>query len=84
MWAPLAGFVGDMEAVDTIMAFAIRFLPREVSETLEPMMGELLERRSGGMLTIGVVGTLWAASAGVEAFRYALNRAWRTLAGRSF
>lgn len=79
----LAGFVGDPEGVDTLMAFAIRFLPREVADTLEPLMGELLAQRRGGMLTIGVVGTLWAASAGVEAFRYALDRAWGATTGRS-
>ncbi len=71
----LASFMGGLDAIDEVMAFAVSFLPRDVAETLEPLIGELLERRRGGMLTVGLVGTMWAASVELEAFRYALNRA---------
>lgn len=74
--ASLAGFLGDAETVDQFIAFAFRFMPDDVAKTLTPAIREVLQVRQGGLLTVGIVATLWAASSGVEALRTALNRAY--------
>lgn len=53
------------------------FMPQEVAAALAPAVSEVISVRPGSLLTFGFVGTLWAASSGVEALRIALNRAYR-------
>lgn len=74
--AALAGFLGDEEVADDFIDAMFRFMPADVAETLAPAVGDVISSRQGGLLTLGVVATLWFASSGIEALRAGLNRAY--------
>ena len=74
--AALAGFLGDEEAAAGFIRAMFEFMPDDVAETLAPAIREVIETRRGGLLTVGIVSTLWVSSSGVEALRTGLNRAY--------
>ena len=74
--AALAGFLGDQETASEFIDAMFRFMPNDVAETLAPAVRDVIGSRQGGLLTFGVLGTLWFASSGIEALRAGLNRAY--------
>ena len=74
--AALAGFLGDRETADRFIEAMFEFMPDDVAETLAPAVGEVVGARHGGLLTFGILFTLWFASNGFEALRTGLNRAY--------
>lgn len=72
----LAGFLGQTEAGAKVVGFMFENMPEAVSGVLRRPINEVLERRSGGLLTLGIVGAIWTAASGIEAARIALNRAY--------
>ena len=74
--AALAGFLGDRETADEFNAAMFEFMPPDVAETLAPAVREVIGSRQGGLLTVGILATLWFASNGIEALRTGLNRAY--------
>jgi membrane protein len=74
--AALAGFLGDRQTADEFIAAMFEFLPDDVAQTLAPAVREVIGSRRGGLLTVGILTTLWFASNGIEALRTALNRAY--------
>jgi membrane protein len=81
--AALAGFLGDRETADAFIEAMFEFMPDDVAETLAPAVGEVLGARQGGLLTFGILATLWFASNGFEALRTGLNRAYGVTEQRS-
>jgi membrane protein len=74
--AALAGFLGDRETADEFNAAMFEFMPPDVAATLAPAVREVIGSRQGGLLTVGILTTLWFASNGIEALRTGLNRAY--------
>jgi membrane protein len=74
--AALAGFLGDPETADAFIEAMFEFMPDDVAETLAPAVREVMGARQGGLLTVGILTTLWFASNGIEALRTGLNRAY--------
>jgi membrane protein len=74
--AALAGFLGETEAADTFVRNMFEFVPDDVAETLRPAISEVLSARRGGLLTFGILITIWLSSNGIEALRTGLNRAY--------
>jgi membrane protein len=74
--AALAGFLGDRESADGFIEAMFNFMPDDVAETLAPAVREVVGTREGGLLTFGILATLWFASNGFEALRTGLNRAY--------
>ena len=74
--AALAGFLGDRETADGFIEAMFNFMPDDVAETLAPAVREVVGAREGGLLTFGILATLWFASNGFEALRTGLNRAY--------
>jgi membrane protein len=74
--AALAGFLGNRETADEFIAALFHFMPADVAETLAPAVREVIGARQGGLLTFGILLTLWFASNGFEALRTGLNRAY--------
>ena len=54
-----------------------RVMPRAVYELVSKTVAEIMGNSSGGKLTLGLVVTLWSASAGVDAIRTALNDVYK-------
>lgn len=74
--AALVSVLGTRETPDQIVEGMFLFLPGDVAHTLAPAVHEVMAVRRGGLLTFGVLATLWTASGGVEALRVGLNRAY--------
>ena len=74
--AALAGVLGDADTANDFIDFMFRFMPEDVATTLSRPVLEVLTTRSRGLLTFGILGTLWVASSGIEALRLGLNQAY--------
>ena len=72
----LAGFLSSAEDIPDIVDLMFQFIPDEVASAMAPAVTEVISMRPTGLLTFGLIGTLWAASSGVESLRIALNRAY--------
>lgn len=59
-----------------IFDFLSGIMPEEVYTLIEGTLTEVLSNQNGGLLSIGVIGTIWSASKGVNALMKALNRAY--------
>jgi membrane protein len=73
----LTGFLSDEQTAADLIDAMFTFMPTDVAETLAPALGDVISARRGGLLTFGILTTLWFASNGIEALRVGLNRAYR-------
>lgn len=72
----LAGFLGNAQTAQEVINAAFNTLPREVASTLSPIVREIFKQEQPGLMTIGILGTLWVTSSGVEALRMGVMRGW--------
>jgi membrane protein len=72
----LSGMVGSYDTAEVVVQFVFRLAPKNVGDTLAPVIIEVLSQPRGGLLTLGLLFALWAASSGVDTLRLALNRAY--------
>ncbi|SFK07996.1 membrane protein [Halobacillus dabanensis] len=59
-------------------------LPSDTAEVFRENIIAVVERPSGGLLTVGILGTLWSASNGINAFIQSANQAYNVEETRSF
>ena len=59
-------------------------LPQEASAMVTNVVNEVVSKQSGGLLSFGILGTLWAASAGMYAIMQQLNITYDVKEERSF
>ncbi|WP_088007873.1 YihY/virulence factor BrkB family protein [Indiicoccus explosivorum] len=69
---------------DQVTQFIETTLPPEIASTFTDNVVNLVTTPRGGLLTIGLIGTLWAASNAVNAFIMAVNQAYGVDDDRSF
>lgn len=67
-----------------VLAFVSTYAPPETFDMITNNVASLLRSENGSLLSIGLVGTLWAASNGVNAIMRAFNRAHDVEENRSF
>ncbi|MEM0990211.1 MAG: YihY/virulence factor BrkB family protein [Pseudomonadota bacterium] len=80
----LAGvFIGERYSGEAVEAL-FEAVPAHVAQTLEPVLKEVIGQRREGVLTLALLGTIYAASNGVEAIRIGLDRAYDVDAPRNF
>lgn len=72
----LAGFLGTEDTAQALIRTGFTLLPPEVARTLTPIVREIFTRPQPGLLTVGIVGTLWITSSGIEALRMGCRRSW--------
>ena len=72
----LAGFLGQGEAADNSVELGLELLPTDVASALKPAIDEVRRAPHAGLMTFGILATLWASSSGLEALRHALNLAY--------
>lgn len=80
----LAGFFGDASTAQAVINAAFEQLPREVASTLVPIISDIFKQPQPGLMTLGIVGTLWVTSSGVEALRVGCSRSWEIKETRPF
>ena len=64
--------------------FIKEYAPTNVFNVVENTLSEVLNNRSGGLLSLGVIGTIWSASNGMNALTRALNQSYFSHEKRSF
>ena len=66
-----------LDKTDTLQGELYRYLaqvmPASAYQLVRTTMDEIIANSSGGKLTIGLVATLWSASAGIDSLRSAMN-----------
>lgn len=60
------------------------YLPSEVVEMIDSNLNFLINNRSGGLLSVGIIGTIWSASNGINAITKSFNRAYGVDVSRSY
>ena len=80
----VAGFFGDTRTGEDFLSTISLFAPPDVLKTLQPAILEVIQNRSGSLLTIGLALSLYSASSAVSALRLALDLAYGVEETRSF
>ncbi|SDJ02511.1 YihY/virulence factor BrkB family protein [Natribacillus halophilus] len=70
--------------INQVMVWIQDFAPGETGEMIAGNVSSLLSETRGGLLSIGIIGTLWTASGGISAFIRATNRAYEVKETRPF
>lgn len=82
--AALMGLLSDSDTIKALIQQLFSLIPTEVEKVILPVLIEILGQEKHGLLSLGLLGTLWAASSGIEALRLGLNRAYGLRETRSF
>ncbi|MED4202455.1 YihY/virulence factor BrkB family protein [Neobacillus mesonae] len=61
-----------------------KFAPVDAMQFIEKSINEIMSHRSGGLLSVGIIGTIWSASNGINAIVRAFNKAYNVPESRSF
>jgi len=69
---------------DSVVTELVRVLPSEASDTINGILSEVTENSNGGLLSFGMIATLWSASNGVNAIFKGLNKAYDLKEQRPF
>jgi len=67
-----------------VFLFIREYAPESVAQLIEKTVREVLDKRNGGLLSIGAVATILSASKGMKALTRAVNRAYFASETRSF
>ncbi|MEI3600160.1 MULTISPECIES: YihY/virulence factor BrkB family protein [unclassified Oceanobacillus] len=71
-------------SADDALGFFSTVLPGEIASLFEENIVSLVETPRGGLLTVGIIGALWSASGGINAFIKSSNEAFDVEETRSF
>ncbi|MFJ8267655.1 YihY/virulence factor BrkB family protein [Peribacillus asahii] len=66
------------------LTFLHDFVPSETNQLIEETIITILSERNGRLLTIGIIGTIWSASNGMNAFIHSMNIAFEVQETRGF
>jgi membrane protein len=72
----LTAFIGDRSMADTLIDFLIAIVPQELVGPIVTEVEEVMTVPRGGVLSIGILLTIWFAVGGVDGVRVGLNRAY--------
>ena len=78
----LVGFLPGLQ--ENILNAIAKVAPADAMRLVEETLTDVISHRSGGLLSFGVLGTLWAASSGVTSLMGTLNVAYEAQEKRSF
>jgi membrane protein len=72
----LLGMVPNARLMDQLMDYLASALPPEAATLTSRVLGEIVRGARGGLVSVGALAALWAASAGMDSIRTALNAAY--------
>jgi membrane protein len=78
----IASFFPVANLVDQITAALSRVAPYEALKLIQDQLVKISQDKNGGLLTIGMIGTIWSTSSGVTAIIDTLNQAYDIQEGR--
>ncbi|UAL49407.1 YihY/virulence factor BrkB family protein [Sutcliffiella horikoshii] len=67
-----------------VIEFLQTMMPPETVSVFEENINEFVNKPNGGLLTFGILGTIWSASNGMNAFISAMNEAFNVEESRPF
>jgi len=74
--AALLGMVPNARLMDQLMEYLAGALPPDAASLTSRVLSEIVRGAHGGLVSVGALGALWAASAGMDSIRTALNAAY--------
>lgn len=80
----LISFIPVEGLLDTITGMLARVAPYEALTLIQDQILKIANDKSGGLLTLGMIGTLWSTSSGVTAIIDTLNAAYDIQETRSW
>lgn len=80
----LLSFLDLAGLFDAMLAQARQALPTQAMEQVESVVGEITGERRGGLLSVGILGSIWIASTGMRAVMNGLNKAYDVEEDRPF
>lgn len=69
---------------DQAMEMISGVMPEELASVFEDQIVSIITEQRGGLLTVGILGTLWSASSAMNAFMKAQNQAYNVEENRPF
>jgi membrane protein len=72
----LLGLLPIPDLMDRLMAYVSQALPGDAASIIQKTLGEIVAGAGGSLLSIGVLGALWAGSNGMSSIMSALNVAY--------
>ncbi|EMR9069610.1 YihY/virulence factor BrkB family protein [Listeria monocytogenes] len=69
---------------DSVFNMIKEFAPDQIMDFLEEYLNNLLTQKNGGLLSIGIIATLWSASNGMNAVMKSLNKAYGVTNKRNY
>jgi membrane protein len=78
----LISFIPVQGLLEAITGMLARVAPAEVLTLVQDQIVKIAQDRDGGLLTLGMIGTIWSTSSGVTAVIDTLNQAYDIQEGR--
>lgn len=78
----IVSFIPVSNLMDTITQTLSRVAPGEVITIIRDQIASIAHEQNGGLLTLGMLGTIWSTSSGVNAIIDTLNQAYDIQEGR--
>ncbi len=78
----LVSFIPVSGLLDVITSTLARVAPSEVITIVKDQVLKIAHDKNGGLLTLGMIGTIWSTSSGVDAIIDTLNQAYDINEGR--
>src|SRR3954464_4521209 len=75
-------FIPIEHLMDSIVGTLSRVAPGEVLSIIQDQILKIANDQAGGLLTFGMIGTLWSSSSGLTAIIDSLNQAYDIQEGR--
>jgi membrane protein len=72
----LTAFIGDRTMADDLIDFLIEIVPTALAGSMVAEVEKVMTGQRGGVLSIGILLTIWFAVGGVDGVRVGLNRAY--------
>ncbi|MCT2534437.1 YihY/virulence factor BrkB family protein [Aquibacillus koreensis] len=67
-----------------VLNFIDEYAPEQIMRLLDENLNQIMNNRNGGLLSVGIIGTLWSASNGINAIVRSFNAAYNVEETRSF
>ncbi len=72
----LTGLIVGPENTEGVIEALFQIAPEDMARTLEPVVGEVLQRRNNSVLTVSILFAVYVASNAVDSIRMAFDRAY--------
>ncbi len=84
MFAAVVAYLPIHHLFGTALDFMGRFMPKDSMELVKTVLKDVITPYRGRLLSLGIIGTIWAASGGFSSMMEALNVAYDVQENRPF